>query len=150
MRSRLGEDLVDLPSGLREDLRGLLDVRLVAGPGHLHRRGPQLETGVPELDEAFRNPSEVPRSRAAGPLAALPSLPLAGEVAHVPVSAGPIRVVDASLLRTAHAQGREVHVWTVDAPEQMRQLLDLGVDGLLSDRPDLLRAVLRDRGQWPT
>jgi len=75
--------------------------------------------------------------------------PLRGDVAHVPVSAGPIRVVDASLLRTAHAHDREVHVWTIDAPEQMRRLLDLGVDGLLSDRPDLLRDVLRERAAWP-
>ena len=79
----------------------------------------------------------------------LPWPPLRGHVAHVPVSAGPIRVVDASLVRTAHAHGREVHVWTINAPEQMRRLLDLGVDGLLSDRPDLLRAVLQGRGQWP-
>jgi glycerophosphoryl diester phosphodiesterase len=83
------------------------------------------------------------------PLSALPSLPLAGDIAHVPVKAGPLRVVDAQLLRTAHAGGREVHVWTIDRPEQMRELLDLGVDGLLSDRPDLLREVLRERGQWP-
>ena len=74
---------------------------------------------------------------------------LRGDVAHVPISAGPIRVVDASLLRTAHAHGREVHVWTINAPERMRALLDLGVDGLLSDLPDLLREVLRERGQWP-
>jgi len=80
---------------------------------------------------------------------ALPWPPLRGDVAHVPVSAGPIRVVDASLLRTAHAHGREVHVWTINAREQMRRLLDLGVDGLLSDRPDLLREVLQERGQWP-
>jgi glycerophosphoryl diester phosphodiesterase len=79
----------------------------------------------------------------------LPSLPLAGDIAHVPVMAGPIRVVDARLLRTAHERDREVHVWTINRPEQMRQLLDLGVDGLLSDRPDLLREVLRERGQWP-
>jgi glycerophosphoryl diester phosphodiesterase len=79
---------------------------------------------------------------------ALP-LPLRGDVAHVPVSAGPIRVVDAGLLGMAHANDREVHVWTIDAPERMRALLDLGVDGLLSDRPDLLREVLRERGQWP-
>lgn len=84
-----------------------------------------------------------------GPLSALPSLPLAGDVAHVPVTAGPLRIVDAAFLRTAHARGREVHVWTVDRPAQMRLLLDLGVDGLLTDRPDLLRDVLRERGQWP-
>jgi glycerophosphoryl diester phosphodiesterase len=83
------------------------------------------------------------------PMAALPSLRLAGDVAHVPVTAGPIRVVDASLVRTAHAHGREVHVWTINAADRMRRLLDLGVDGLLSDRPDLLRDVLRERGQWP-
>ncbi len=76
--------------------------------------------------------------------------PLAGDIAHVPVGAGPVRLVDASVLRTAHAHGREVHVWTINAPARMRRLLDLGVDGLLSDRPDLLRAVLRERGQWPT
>jgi glycerophosphoryl diester phosphodiesterase len=85
-----------------------------------------------------------------GPLSRVPSLlPLAGDIAHVPVSAGPLRVVDAGLLRTAHKRGMEVHVWTVNRPTQMHQLLDLGVDGLLSDRPDLLREVLRERGQWP-
>ncbi|MBA3905465.1 MAG: glycerophosphodiester phosphodiesterase [Pseudonocardiales bacterium] len=83
------------------------------------------------------------------PLSCLPSLPLAGDIAHVPVAAGPIRVVDARLLRTAHERGLEVHVWTINRPDRMRQLLDLGVDGLLSDRPDLLREVLRERGQWP-
>ena len=66
-----------------------------------------------------------------------------------PYFAGPNRVGDASLLGTAHANGREVHVWTINAREQMRRLLDLGVDGLLSDRPDLLREVLQERGQWP-
>ena len=81
---------------------------------------------------------------------ALPWPPLRGDVAHVPVSAGLIRVVDAGLVGMAHANGREVHVWTINAPERMRALLDLGVDGILSDRPDLLREVLRERGQWPT
>ena len=41
-----------------------------------------------------------------------------------------------------------MHVWTVDDPEEMRDLLDRGVDGLFTDRTDLLKQVLVERGQW--
>ncbi|MCW2850377.1 MAG: glycerophosphoryl diester phosphodiesterase [Nocardioides sp.] len=54
----------------------------------------------------------------------------------------------AGLVRRAHAAGRHVHVWTVDAPEEMTELLDRGVDGLFTDRTDLLKTVLQERGQW--
>jgi glycerophosphoryl diester phosphodiesterase len=86
----------------------------------------------------------------AGPLAAplAPVLPVVGQLAQLPHRFGPLTVVDAALVRTAHALLREVHVWTVDDPVQMAALLDLGVDGVLSDRPDLLREVLRARGAW--
>ncbi len=59
------------------------------------------------------------------------------------------RVVTGGFVRRAHSQGVEVHVWTIDDSDHMHQHLDLGVDGIFTDRPDRLRAVLRDRGQWP-
>jgi glycerophosphoryl diester phosphodiesterase len=84
-----------------------------------------------------------------GPLSRVPAPSAGGSLAQLPRRIGPLTVVDAGLLRVAHGSGREVHVWTVDDPVEMVELLDLGVDGLLSDRPDLLRSVLRERGDWP-
>jgi glycerophosphoryl diester phosphodiesterase len=60
-----------------------------------------------------------------------------------------ITVVDRPLVRYAHRRGLEVHAWTVDRAAEMEALLDLGVDGLVTDRPDLLREVLRARRAWP-
>jgi glycerophosphoryl diester phosphodiesterase len=66
----------------------------------------------------------------------------------VPVRARGVRLVDRRFVATAHRAGIGVHVWTVDDPAEMERLLDLGVDGLMTDRPDLLRDVLVQRGQW--
>jgi glycerophosphoryl diester phosphodiesterase len=71
-----------------------------------------------------------------------------GDALQVPHRLRGVTVVTERFVERAHAAGRPVHVWTVDEPEQMRDLLDLGVDGLMTDRTDVLREVLTARGQW--
>jgi glycerophosphoryl diester phosphodiesterase len=59
-----------------------------------------------------------------------------------------LEVVTPGFVRRAHALGKHVHVWTVDDPAHIRTLLDRDVDGIISDRIDVLRDVLVERGQW--
>lgn len=59
-----------------------------------------------------------------------------------------VRVVDERLVAAAHRSGLQVHVWTVNAKSEMELLLDIGVDGLITDRPDLLKELLEERGEW--
>jgi glycerophosphoryl diester phosphodiesterase len=68
--------------------------------------------------------------------------PAGYQLASLPHRMGPLLVVDRSLVAWFHARGLRVHVWTVDDPADMRELLRCGVDGIVTDRPDLLRAVL--------
>jgi len=68
--------------------------------------------------------------------------------AQVPHRRGPITVVTERFVAQAHGAGLAVHVWTVDDADDMRTLLDRGVDGIITDRPDVLREVLVERGQW--
>ena len=64
----------------------------------------------------------------------------------VPIRTGRVRIVDAGFVRAAHAAGLHVHVWTIDDPATMHALLDLGVDGIMTDRPRVLRDVFAERG----
>lgn len=59
-----------------------------------------------------------------------------------------VLVVDERFVARAHAAGRQVHVWTLDDPREIGAMLDLGVDGIFTDRPDVLRDVLVERGLW--
>ncbi|AIV37586.1 glycerophosphodiester phosphodiesterase [Streptomyces sp. R1] len=68
--------------------------------------------------------------------------------AQVPEVQSGVRVVDHRFVRAAHARGLQVHVWTVNDPDRMHRLLDLGVDGIMTDHIDTLRKVMEDRGVW--
>ncbi|MFE1246590.1 glycerophosphodiester phosphodiesterase [Streptomyces sp. NPDC058766] len=68
--------------------------------------------------------------------------------AQVPEMQSGIQVVDRRFLYTAHALGLQVHVWTVDDAASMHRLLDLGVDGIMTDHIDTLREVMENRGVW--
>ncbi len=66
----------------------------------------------------------------------------------VPPNSGTIPVVTHDVVEAAHSKNIQVHVWTIDEEEEMRRLLALGVDGIISDRPDLLMKVIKEA--WPT
>ncbi|MFF0385585.1 glycerophosphodiester phosphodiesterase [Streptomyces sp. NPDC004286] len=68
--------------------------------------------------------------------------------AQVPEAQSGVPVADRRFVRAAHALGLQVHVWTVNEPERMHRLLDLGVDGIMTDHIDTLREVMEDRGVW--
>lgn len=68
--------------------------------------------------------------------------------AQVPVRHYGLPVVDRRFVRTAEQLGLQVHVWTVDAADEMHRLLDLGVTGLMTDHPTVLKQVLEARGTW--
>ncbi len=61
-----------------------------------------------------------------------------------------VEVVTADFVARAHALGKQVHVWTVDVPEEINRLLDLGADGIMADRIDVLRQVYLSRQIWRT
>jgi glycerophosphoryl diester phosphodiesterase len=110
--------------------------------------GPELCTSAGPR-EAFRmwrasrklKPGETPDP------AALPQL--AAACLQVPPALGRLIVVDERLLAAAHATGLPVHVWTINEAAEMDRLLDLGADGIMTDRLDTLKTVLTKRGNWP-
>lgn len=105
--------------------------------------GPRLCTAMgPRSITALRAASWTPRGLVPGRVFS------AFGAAQVPTRWGRLPVADRALVERAHGAGLAVHVWTVDDPTIMERLLDLGVDGIMTDHPSRLRAVLERRGQW--
>jgi glycerophosphoryl diester phosphodiesterase len=101
--------------------------------------GPRLCTSTGPLDTA--------RWRIASSLPGQPLMPSA-PCAQVAVSYWGVPLVTARTVAVAHAAGMQVHVWTIDEADEMRRLLDLGVDGIMTDRLSTLKEVLTERGEW--
>lgn len=107
--------------------------------------GPQLCTGMgPAATAALRTASVLPGR--AGRVLAQRVAPFGA--AQVPVRSGRVPLADRRFIDTAHRLGVQVHVWTVDDPTTMDRLLDLGADGIMTDRPSVLKEVLVRRGAW--
>lgn len=75
-------------------------------------------------------------------------VPTEAQALQLPTQMRGVRVVDEKLVASAHRAGLQVHVWTVNRTEDMAKYLDIGVDGIITDRPDLLKNVLIERGEW--
>jgi glycerophosphoryl diester phosphodiesterase len=69
-------------------------------------------------------------------------LPAGYDLADLPARMGDTVVVEPTVVEHFHRLGIPVHVWTVDDEDEMRALLAIGVDGIVTDRPDVLARVL--------
>ncbi|RAK38141.1 glycerophosphoryl diester phosphodiesterase [Actinoplanes lutulentus] len=110
--------------------RRLARVRVLAGP----RVATSLGLG------------EVARLRIASMTGIPLPVPASAVAAQIPVRHGRITVLNPRFLAYLHRRGLAVHVWTIDDPEQMNTLLDMGVDGIMTDRIEVLRDVFAARG----
>lgn len=102
------------------------------------RLGPDLCTSL--------GPLGIARLKAAG--WGVPTGRLPAACAQVPVATRRLTVLDRRLVHAAHRRGMQVHVWTIDHREEMARLLDLGVDGIITDELTTLRDLLIARGRW--
>lgn len=122
--------------------RGLRD-----RPGQLHAEG--AGSGWGEPGQTRGGPGAAAALAAREPIWR-PHVALAERLARTGVRCAqvPASVASESFISRAHALGLQVHVWTVNEPAVMSSLLDLGVDGIMTDDTVALREVLISRGQW--
>ncbi len=113
----------------------LARVRALAGPGLCTSAGPR------EIVRAAASARIRPARRPAHH-----SFPY--RCLQLPVRHRNVELVTPALVGWAHDRDLQVHVWTIDDPVEMHRLLDLGVDGIMTDHPTVLRTVLESRHQW--
>jgi glycerophosphoryl diester phosphodiesterase len=111
--------------------RRIARVRALVGPALCTSMGPRE---VAQLVSASRNLPGGKRLRS--------------PCAQVPPRQGRVALVTQRFVTAAHRLGVHVHVWTIDDRAEMARLLDLGVDGIMTDRPQVLKDLLVERGAW--
>lgn len=121
---------------IADEVRRLrIEDRVLIGSFHdrriraFRRAGPGVATSA--------GPAEVART-----LVRRPHPGTGADAYQVPERGAGLRVVTRRFVDRAHAADKQVHVWTVNDPADMQRLLDLGVDGIVTDRPDLLNEVV--------
>jgi len=110
--------------------RRLARLRAALGPGACTSMGPRQ---VARLVAASRR---------------MPAGSFPAACVQVPTNQGPIPLVTERFVAAAHERDLPVHVWTINDADEMHRLLDLGVDGIMTDRTDVLKDVLTARGSW--
>lgn len=110
-----------------------------------HSRLRQVRRALPVSTSA--SPREVLRLLAAARLRR--RIRIDARYVAIPPSIARMPLAEPGFIEAVHTMGADVHVWTIDDPDTMHALIDQGVDGLMTDRPTVLREVLRARGLWP-
>jgi glycerophosphoryl diester phosphodiesterase len=117
--------------------RRLTRIRRALGPGLCTAMGPAAVSSlraISVLPQVLATPAAAPLGRF-------------GAV-QVPLRQGWMPLVDRRFVAAAHGAGVQVHVWTIDDETTMARLLDLGVDGIMTDRPRVLKELLERRHAW--
>ena len=104
------------------------------------RAGPRVATSFGRVEIGVSGCSRVV---ACGPSSSAPA-----RSPQVPVRRGPLEIVTPGFISRMHEHGKQVHVWTIDEADEINRLLDLGVDGIFSDRIDVLKDTYVARGIW--
>lgn len=127
---------------------GAID-RVVAASFSLRRLRAVREALGPRLASSLAPQEILALHRIATGRRAWTAIPRGAACVQVPMRIGRRQLVTEDFVRSAHERQLQVHVWTIDSPEDIGVLLDLDVDGIMTDRPTVLREEYRARGIWP-
>lgn len=129
------EDSAEIGRAVAAEVRAADAVERVCAAGYGQRSLDAARAALPEMATSASRPEAqwaVYRSIAGLPVRRAPY-----NAFQVPETAGWLRIISPRFIRHAHDAGRRIQAWTIDDEPDMRRLLGWGVDGLISNRPDV-------------